>query len=72
MQRTLGILLFILGAVGSIITGWNAYQSTESIKLLGKQITISEADWTPLVISAAVAIIGLILASTASSKKRRR
>ena len=70
MQRTLGILLFIVGLIASAITGWQAYQSTESVKLLGKQITISEADWTPLVISAAVAIIGLILASTASKRRR--
>jgi hypothetical protein len=65
MQRILGILLFIIGAVGAIITGLRAYESTESFKIFGAQVTVSDADWTPVIISGAVAIIGLVLATTA-------
>lgn len=61
MKRLIGIALFVVGLVGTFITGMNAYQNTESVKLLGTQITLSQADWTPVIISGAIAIIGLVL-----------
>lgn len=64
MKRLIGIALFVVGLVGTFITGMNAYQNTESVKLLGTQITLSQADWTPVIISGAIAIIGLVLLLT--------
>ncbi len=61
MKRTLGIILLIVGLVGAFIFGMQAYQDTESVKLLGTQITLSQANWTPVIISGAVAIIGLVM-----------
>lgn len=72
MKRLLGIILFVLGLVASFITGYDAYQNTESIKLFGTQVTLSQADWTPLIISAAVMVIGLVLIFTAQPKSRKR
>lgn len=66
MKRFLGIVLFVVGLVGTFITGLNAYQNTESVKFLGTRITLSQADWTPVIISGAIAFIGLILLLTAS------
>lgn len=71
MKRLIGTVLLVLGLVASFITGLDAYQNTESVKILGKQLTLSQADWTPLIASAAVAVVGLVLLASGSAKARR-
>lgn len=71
MKRTLGIILFVIGLVGVFIFGFQAYQDTESVKLLGTQITLSQANWTPVIISGAIGIIGLVLLMTGNAGGRR-
>lgn len=61
MTRIIGIVLFIVGIVATLIFGIQAYQETESISILGADITLSQADWTPLIISVVVAVVGIIL-----------
>lgn len=74
MKRLVGIVLFIVGLVGAFVTGLDAYNNTESVKIFGKQITLSQADWTPVIISGAVMLVGLVLLLSGSkgrSKARR-
>lgn len=62
-MKALGIILTILGIIGCIIFGIQAAGDSESFSLLGMDIAVSSANWTPLIISAVVLIIGVILAS---------
>ena len=67
-MKLLGIILIIIGAIASIITGMNVISESESFSLFGLDITVSQANWTPLIISIAVLVVGIILNS--SAKKR--
>lgn len=60
-MKTIGIILVILGAVGTIIFGIQAIQDSESFSILGMDIAVSTANWTPVIVSAVILIIGLVL-----------
>ncbi|PKO95393.1 MAG: transglycosylase [Bacteroidetes bacterium HGW-Bacteroidetes-7] len=60
-MRIAGIVLLILGIVGTLIFGIQAMQDTETFSFLGINIGVSGADWTPVIISAVVAAIGVVL-----------
>lgn len=62
-MKTLGIILAALGALGTIIFGIQAIQESESFSILGMDIAVSTANWTPVIISAIMLVIGLVLAS---------
>lgn len=72
MKRLIGILLFVTGLVASVIFGLDAYQNTESVKLFGNTITLSQADWTPLIISLGITVIGIVLIVSYQPKSRTR
>lgn len=60
-MKTAGIILLILGAVGTIVFGIQAMQDSESFSLLGMDIAVSSANWTPVIVSVVLLIIGLVL-----------
>jgi hypothetical protein len=60
-MRTAGIVLLIIGIIGIIIFGIQAIQQSETFSFLGIDIGVSHADWTPLIISAFVFVIGFVL-----------
>lgn len=62
-MRTIGIVLLILGAVGTIIFGIQAMQDSESFSLLGMDVAVSSANWTPVIISVVLLIIGVVMTS---------
>lgn len=68
MKRLLGLILFIGGLVATAIYSYDAYENTASVKLLGNDITFSQADWTPVIVSGAIALAGLLI--LAFSKRR--
>lgn len=59
--------MLVLGLIATVVFGIQALRESESLSILGVDIVVSEADWTPLIISALVLIAGIIL--TAISKK---
>ncbi|WPP51204.1 hypothetical protein [Catalinimonas niigatensis] len=61
MQRTIGIILVIIGAIGTLITGMQAMQDSETFSLFGLDIGVSSANWTPLIISVVILIIGVVM-----------
>lgn len=67
MSRTVGIVLTIIGLIALIITGISYINDSESFGLLGLDVTVSEGNIMPVIISGIVFIIGLII--MASSKK---
>lgn len=72
MKKFIGIICFLAGLVGSLIFGLDAYQKTESIKIFGSSITLSQADWNPFIVSLGVLIIGIILIVTSKTAKATR
>ncbi len=66
-MKIAGIILLVLGIVGLIVFGIQAMGNSESFSFLGMDIAVSSANWTPVIISAVVAVIGLVL--TVSRKK---
>ncbi|MCH6234279.1 hypothetical protein M3O96_12780 [Aquiflexum sp. TKW24L] len=60
-MKALGIILAIIGAIGTLMFGIQAMQDSESFKLFGMDIAVSTANWTPVIISVALLIIGVIM-----------
>ncbi|HYX08347.1 MAG TPA: hypothetical protein VE912_16570 [Bacteroidales bacterium] len=60
-MKTSGIILLIIGIVGTVIFGVQALNNSEHFNLLGINVAVSSANWTPVIISAVVLIIGIIL-----------
>lgn len=63
-MKTAGIVLLIIGIVGTLIFGIQAFQDTETFSFLGIDIGVSSANWTPVIVSAVVLVIGLVLMSS--------
>ena len=61
MKKTIGIVLTLVGLVSTTITGMQAVEDSDSFSVLGMDVVVSKADYTPLIISVAVLIIGIFL-----------
>lgn len=61
MNQTLGSILSIAGLLGIIFFGYQYMQDSESFSLFGADIAVSTGDYIPIVISAIVLIVGLVL-----------
>lgn len=66
-MKTVGMILLILGAIGTVVFGIQAMQDSESFSLFGLDIAVSSANWTPVIISGVMLVVGLVL--TAQGKK---
>ena len=60
-MKFISAVLIILGIIGVIVFGIQAINQSESFSLLGMDIAVSKADWTPLISSAVVLGVGVIL-----------
>ncbi|PWD97567.1 transglycosylase [Marinilabilia rubra] len=60
-MRKIGIVLLIVGILGLIFFGIDAYQQSESFSVVGVDIAVSKANWTPVIFSGIVGILGLLL-----------
>jgi hypothetical protein len=66
-MKIAGIILTVIGLVGLIVFGVQAMNDSESFSLLGIDIAVSSANWTPVIVSAVVAVIGLIMLASKKS-----
>lgn len=66
-MKVAGIILLVLGIIGTLIFGIQAMGDSESFSFLGIEMALSSANWTPLIVSALVLISGIAL--TISAKK---
>lgn len=66
-MKIVGTILLILGIIGTLVFGIQALQNSESFSFLGIEVAVSSANWAPVIVSAIVLIIGIII--TVSSKK---
>ncbi len=60
-MKIVGTILIILGIIGTIIFGIQAMQDSESFSFLGMDVAVSSANWTPLIISVVVLVIGVVI-----------
>jgi len=66
-MKILGIILTVLGVIGCVYFGIQAMNDSESVSLLGMDIAVSTADWSPLIVSAVVAVAGLLIMRTSKT-----
>ncbi len=62
-MRIAGIILSFIGVVGTLIFGIQAFQDTETFSFLGIDIGISGANWSPVIISGLILVVGIFLMS---------
>ncbi len=60
-MRTVGTLLLIIGLIGTIFYGVKAIQASESFTFLGMDVAVSSANWTPVIISVIILLVGFFL-----------
>jgi hypothetical protein len=60
-MKTAGIVLFVLGVVGVVYYGILALQNSESFTFLGIDVAVSDANWTPVLVSGIVTVVGLFI-----------
>lgn len=60
-MKAIGIILLIIGLIGSVLFGFQAIQDSESFNLFGIDVAVSKANWTPLIISGIILLIGLVM-----------
>ncbi|RKD91109.1 hypothetical protein [Mangrovibacterium diazotrophicum] len=60
-MKIIGTILFIAGFIGIIFFGIQAINDSDSFNFLGLDVAVSSANWTPLIISGFVTLVGIIL-----------
>jgi uncharacterized membrane protein YidH (DUF202 family) len=62
-MKIAGLVLLILGGIGTVVFGIQAMQDSDSFSFLGLDIAVSSANWTPVIISVVLLVIGLVMTS---------
>ncbi len=65
-MKILSIILMIAGAIGTIYFGYNALDQSKSVHVMGADVAVSSANWTPVILSAVAFIVGIILRAYAA------
>lgn len=60
-MRTAGIIILVLGVIGTLVFGIQALSESEAISILGIEIGVSSANWTPVIISVVLLVAGLFM-----------
>jgi hypothetical protein len=60
-MRVAGIILLVLGIIGTLVFGIQAINDSESFSILGIDVAVSSANWVPVIISVVLLIAGLIM-----------
>lgn len=61
MQKTLGYILSFAGLNGVLIFTYQYMQDSESFSVLGADVAVSTGDWVPILVSAIVMVIGIVM-----------
>ena len=60
-MKTIGIILLVIGLIATVVFGIQAFQDSETFSFLGLDIGVSKADWTPVIVSGFVLLVGLVM-----------
>ncbi len=66
-MKKVGVIILLAGLAGLIYFGIQAYKASETFNVLGASVGVTKANWTPVIISGLVAIVGLLI----TSRKKR-
>jgi hypothetical protein len=61
MKETIGGILTAGGLLGIIYYGYQYFQNSESFEAFGADVAVSTGDYTPIIISAVVMVVGLVI-----------
>jgi hypothetical protein len=67
-MRKIGLGLLIVGLIGLVYFGYEAMQASENFSVLGVDVAVSSANWTPVIFSGIVVVVGIILTLTRKKK----
>jgi len=68
-MKVFGFVLIVLGIAGTVFFGLQAINNSETFSLFGLDVAVSKADWTPVLVSAGMAVLGLIVVLIKSKKR---
>lgn len=57
--------MLVIGIIGTIIFGLQAIGNSESFSFLGMDVAVSTANWTPVIVSGIILIVGIIMSVSA-------
>ena len=60
-MKTAGIVILVLGIIGTVFFGIQAVNNSDAFSFLGIDIAVSSANWTPVIISVVLIIVGLFM-----------
>lgn len=61
IMKAFGTILTLLGLIGVILFGIQAANNSETFSFLGLDVAVSEANWTPVIVSGVISVIGIII-----------
>jgi len=59
-MKNIGIILLIIGVIGVLIFGIDAWQQSETFGIAGVEVAVSKANWTPVTVSGVVTLLGIV------------
>lgn len=68
IMKAIGTILLLIGLAGTVFFGIEAINNSETFSFLGVDVALSNANWTPVIISGAVAVLGIVLLSVKKKK----
>lgn len=60
-MKVLGTILTLIGIIGMAWFGIQAANNSESFSFLGIDVAVSNANWTPVIVSGVVTVIGILI-----------
>ncbi|WP_320110363.1 transglycosylase [Draconibacterium orientale] len=67
-MKALGTILLLVGLAGTLFFGIQAINNSETFSFLGVDVALSSANWTPVVISGVVVVLGIVFLSVKKKK----
>jgi hypothetical protein len=67
-MKTLGIVIVILGIIGTIVFGIQAMNRSQSLNIFGNEIVISSISWLPITVSIILLFGGILLLAFAQKR----
>ncbi len=61
IMRAFGIILTLIGIIGVVLFGIQAANNSELFSFLGIDVAVSSANWTPVIISGVISVIGILI-----------
>lgn len=68
MKTIFGAILLVSGLITFLITSIHAIERTKTFSFLGLDIVVSNGNFTPVIISLVVIIMGIVLLASAKGK----